>query len=218
MSVHVWRETGLGWESCVSPGQNCPPKLTEAAEICVHGNCSRDSTAPGCTQGRAHGSSGEAQPTALKVTQLRATTYLQCHISKEPHTPSESQAPLPSSPDGLLPCCDGGTALHLITSSPWVLSRVRLPLVLTPSSAAGAEGCGAHPTTILCATAATLLRCLKARSKSHFPKNITFSLCANSHHPILRDCSPPRGQQCTKGTLEWQTWHCVTLGQHLKTA
>lgn len=170
MSVHMWSKTGLGWESCVSPGQNFPPKLTEelAAEISVlQGQHSpRVHSREGTwilwggsinTSGRSHSSEPQAVCT---VTSQRSLTH-----------PVRAKPPLHPA---LMGSCRAVMGTQLSSSSPPVHGcclESGWPLVLTPSSAAGAEGCGAHPITILCATAATLLRSLKARSKSYFLKN-----------------------------------------------
>lgn len=130
---------------------------------------------------------------ALEVQTAQSHQLLHCHISKEPHTPCGLQAIIPCSPGSLLLCCDGGTALQFTTTSSSVSSQ-------------GGPCSSPHPQLlgdtiiILCPRAATLPRCLKDRSKSHFfLKNNHLFLVCQPHHPPLCDCSPPRGQQRTKG-------------------
>lgn len=133
-----------GWESCVSPGQNSLPNLSDeelAAEISVSlapVPWTAQPPAPGCTQGRALGSSGEAQPRSsgssnsskppafCTVTSQRSLTH---PVSSKPPFPAAlvhsccavTEAQLSSSPPPAPRCCP---------QSGW-------PLLLTPSSAAG---------------------------------------------------------------------------------
>lgn len=141
-------KTGLGWESCESPGQNFLPNLTDeevAAGISVSvaplPQAARPQPpAPQNTQGRAHGSSGEAQPTALEVQTAQShKLFAQSHLKGASHAHSELQATIPYNMDSLLPCCDGGTTLQLTTclESGW-------PLVLISHPAAGGQGAIEH--------------------------------------------------------------------------
>lgn len=82
----------MGWESCVSPGQNFLASLIDeelAAEISVAmalvpGMAQLQPPAQGGTQGRAQGSSTKE---LCKFKQLEDASFLHCHIPKEPCTP-----------------------------------------------------------------------------------------------------------------------------------
>lgn len=152
--------------------------------------------APGGTQGKAHGSS-QPKSSGLQTAQSLKLFALS-HLQGASDTPVSSKPPLHTA---LLHSCHAVMEAQLSPHQQQliVLSRARV----AP---------GPHPIlscwgTELCSTShhhplqrATLLTCLNARSKSHFLKKISFSLCANSHHLTLCDCSPPWGQQWTKGT------------------
>lgn len=163
----------------MSPGQNSLPNLTdeeEAAGISVSmalvpWAAQPQPPAPQNTQGRAHRSSGEAQPTALEAQTAQShKLFAQSHLKGASRTPGELQATIPYGMDSLLLCCAGGTTLQFITclESGWPLVLIGPHPIL---SCWGTGDCGAHPIIILCARAAALLRCLKARSKPHsFPE------------------------------------------------
>lgn len=191
----------------MSLGQSFLPNLTEeelAAEISV-------SMAP---------APGSAQPAPSPRVHSGEGTWILWGCSANSSGRSNSSKPrdfctltsqrcqgtVPYSPNSLLPCCDGGTALQFISAvpsqaGPWPSPHPQL---------LGAEGCGAHPTIILCARAATLLRCLKARGKSPFfpdtqppfpcvPTPITPSSVTAAHPGTAMH----KGNRDT--TLKWQT-------------
>lgn len=128
----------------MSPGQNSLPNLTDeekAAGISVSmalvpWAARPQPTAPQSTQGRAHGSSGEAQPTALEAQTAQShKLFAQSHLKGASHAPGELQATIPYDMDSLLPCCAGGTTLQFTTclESGW-------PLVLTHTQLLGDRG------------------------------------------------------------------------------
>lgn len=122
------------------------------------------------------------------------------HLKGASHTLLSSKPPLHRA---LIHSCHAVMEAQLSNTSSSVLSQARV--APGPHPILSCWGTELRSTSHLhpLQKAVTLLRGrskVKARSKSHFLKKITFSLCANSDHPTLCDCSPPRGQQWTKGT------------------
>lgn len=127
----------------------------------------------GGTQGRAHGSSQPKSSGVQKAQSLKLSAL--SHLQGASDTPVSSKAPLHTA---LLHSCHAVMEAQLSpTSSSSVLSRARVAPGPHPIlSCLGTELCSTshhHPLQ-----RATLLTCLKARSKSHFlKKNQLFLVC-----------------------------------------
>lgn len=128
----------------------------------------------------------------------------------------------PSFHAALVHSCHAVTEAQLSSSSPhWCCLESGWPLVPIPSSAAGGQRA---VSTILCARA-TLLSCLKARSKSHFfpEEQLPFPCVPTPISPpsvtaaLPGDSNGPRGAEAPAPS-EVADVHCVTLGHHLKPA
>lgn len=113
--VQVWSKMGLGWESCVSPGQNFLPKLSDEISVSM-------APVPGTAQPQPQGAPkgglmdplGRLNQGALEV--LTAQSHQVFALSHLKGDPGELQTIVPRSTGSLLPCCDRGTALQFITS------------------------------------------------------------------------------------------------------
>lgn len=201
----------------MSPGQNSLPNLTdeeEAAGISVSMAPLPQAAwpqppAPQSTQGRAHGSSGEAQPTALEAQTAQShKLFAQSHLKGASHAPGELQATIPYNTDPLLPCCAGGTTLQFTTclESGW-------PLVLIPYSAAGGQGTVEHiPSSSSAQEHQLCSDALKpgANPTSFLKNNPPFLVCQlPSPHPLClqptQGTTRDKGQQRHRQSLKRQT-------------